>query len=83
MKIAAITVAGFSSSAGGVDNLKLSVARAKTLAALLVANGVKAKITVKGLGIIESSGSKFAMALTRKAELWVLLKEVPSENIEE
>jgi len=74
MKIATLTVVGYSSSAGGVDNLKLSVARAKSLAALLVLNGVKTKITIKGLGVIASSGTNSALALTRKAEIWILLK---------
>jgi outer membrane protein OmpA-like peptidoglycan-associated protein len=74
LNIATLTVAGFSSSAGGVDNLKLSVARAKSLATELVKNGVKNKITLKGLGVMPSANSLAALALTRKAEIWVLLK---------
>jgi len=81
MKIATLTVAGYSSAAAGVDNLKLSLARAKTLAALLVANGIKTKIAIKGLGIIQSSGSSSAIALTRKAEIWVLLKPQEANDV--
>ena len=74
LNIATLTVAGFSSSAGGVDNVKLSVARAKSLATELVKNGVKNKITLKGLGVKPSANSLAALTLTRKAEIWVLLK---------
>jgi outer membrane protein OmpA-like peptidoglycan-associated protein len=74
LNIDTLTIAGFSSSAGGVDNVKLSVARAKSLATELVKNGVKNKITLKGLGVMPSANSLAALALTRKAEIWVLLK---------
>lgn len=74
MKIESLTVVGYSSSTSGVDNLKLSAARAKSVAAFLVSNGVKTKISVKGLGVIASSGTKSALSLTRKAEIWILIK---------
>jgi outer membrane protein OmpA-like peptidoglycan-associated protein len=72
LNVATLTVAGYASANGKSGHLKLSIARAKAVAAVLASSGVKTKISIKGLGIFASTGTQSALALSRKAEIWVL-----------
>jgi outer membrane protein OmpA-like peptidoglycan-associated protein len=72
LKIATLTVAGYASANGKSGHLKLSIARAKSVAAVLASSGVTTKISIKGLGVLASTGTQSALALSRKAEIWVL-----------
>ena len=74
LNIATLTVAGYASANGSTGHLKLSIARAKAVAAVLASNGVKTKISIKGLGVLPSLSTKNALAKSRKAEIWVLQK---------
>lgn len=76
MKIRTIKIVGFTNAATGVDNNKLAIARAKTLAEYLKLNNVKQSIEIKYVVMAKTKANLSASALIamRKAEIWVELK---------
>lgn len=66
-----ITVVGYTNSAGGREDKKLALARAKAVAKRLIADEVTAKIIIKERGIAQSGTTFAALALARKAVITV------------